>query len=270
MRRYKVHIILFILTVASTCFFGGPAYSLTIILILLGHEMGHYLTSRRYGVRATLPFFLPFPLPPFGTLGAVIRMESTVSSRKALFDTGVAGPLTSFILSIPAIIVGLKLSNVVPVSHIKEGGLRLADPLLFSFIQRFVLGEVSENYEILLHPIGFAGWVGLFVTSLNLLPIGQLDGGHIVYGIFGRKSRDIFLIATAAVAFITVFYNPGWILLYLLLILFGFRHPSPMDDQTPLDWKRKLLGGLIFLVFFLSFAPVPFPEEVEKIKQLFL
>src|SRR4030042_7139126 len=168
MRRYTLHIILFILTVASTCFFGGPAYSFAIILILLGHEMGHYLTSRRYGIRATLPFFLPFPLPPFGTLGAVIRMESTVSSRKVLFDTGVAGPFISLILSIPAIVIGLKLSRVVPTSPLKEGVLRLADPPLFSFIQRLVLGEVSENYEIFLNPIGFAGWVGLFVTSLNL------------------------------------------------------------------------------------------------------
>ena len=269
MRRYTLHIVLFILTVASTWFVGGPVYSFAVILILFGHEMGHYLMSRRYGIRATLPFFLPFPLPPFGTLGAVIRMESTVSSRKVLFDTGVAGPIISLILSIPAIIIGLKLSRVVPISHIKEGVLRLADPLLFSFIQRLVLGEVSENYEIFLHPIGFAGWVGLFVTSLNLLPIGQLDGGHIAYGLFGRRSRVIFLIAIAVMAFITVFYNPGWILLYLLLILFGFRHPSPMDDQTPLDWKRKLLGGFVFLAFFLSFTPAPFPEYVEEIEQLF-
>ena len=269
MRRYIIHIVLFILTVASTWFVGGPAYSFAIILILLGHEMGHYLVSRRYGINATLPFFLPLPLPPFGTFGAVIRMENTVSSRKALFDTGVAGPLISLLLSIPAIVIGLKLSKVVPVSPIKEGMLRLADPLLFSFIQRLVLGEISENYEIYLHPIGFAGWVGLFVTSLNLLPIGQLDGGHIAYGLFGRRSRAIFLIAIAVMAFITVFYNPGWFLLLILIILFGFRHPPPIDDITPLDWKRKLMGGVVFLAFLFSFTPAPFPEYVEEIKQLF-
>ena len=159
MRRYTIHIVLFILTVASTLIVGGPAYSFAIILILLGHEMGHYLTSRRYGIRATLPFFLPFPLPPFGTLGAVIRMESTVSTRKALFDTGVAGPLTSLLLSIPAIVIGLRLSEVLPASQIKEGALRLADPLLFSFIQRLVLGEISENYEILTPPHWIC-WMG--------------------------------------------------------------------------------------------------------------
>ena len=269
MRRYTIHVVLFILTVASTLIVGGPAYSFAIILILLGHEMGHYFISRRYGIRATLPFFLPFPLPPFGTLGAVIRMESTVSSRKALFDTGMAGPLTSFCLSIPAIAIGLKLSQLIPTSQVKGDVLRLADPLLFSFIQRLVLGAVSDKYEVMLHPIGFAGWVGLFVTALNLLPIGQLDGGHIVYGLFGRRSRTIYLIAIIAMSLITVFYNPGWFLLLILIILFGFRHPPPVDDVTPLDWRRKLLGGLIFLVFFLSFTPAPFPEYVEEIKQLF-
>jgi membrane-associated protease RseP (regulator of RpoE activity) len=196
-------------------------------------------------------------------------MESTVSSRRALFDTGIAGPLTSLVLSIPAIAIGLKLSKVVPVSHIKEGVLRLDDPLLFSIIQRLVLGEVSENYEVFLHPIGFAGWVGLFVTSLNLLPIGQLDGGHIAYGLFGRRSRIIYLIAIAVMAFITVFYNPGWFLLLILIIVFGFRHPPPIDDITPLDGKRKLMGGVVFLAFLLSFTPAPFPEYVEEIKQLF-
>ena len=267
MRRYIIHIVLFILTVASTLIVGGPAYSFGIILILLGHEMGHYFMSRRYGIKATLPFFLPFPLPPFGTLGAVIRMESTVSSRKALFDTGVAGPFTSLLLSIPAIVIGLRLSEVIPTSQIKEGALRLADPLLFSFIQRLVMGEVQQGYDILIHPIGYAGWVGLFVTALNLLPVGQLDGGHIAYALFGRKSRAIFLIAIAVMAFITVFYNPGWFLLLILIILFGFRHPAPLDDQTPLDGKRKFMGGLAFLAFLLSFTPAPFPQFVDEIKQ---
>jgi membrane-associated protease RseP (regulator of RpoE activity) len=267
MHRISIHIVLFILTVASTLMVGGPAYSITIILILLGHEMGHYCMSRRYGVRATLPYFLPFPFSPFGTLGAVIRMESTVSSRKTLFDTGAAGPFTSLILSIPAIAIGLRFSEVIPASQIKEGTIRLADPLLFSFIQNLVMGEVAKNHDILLHPIGYAGWVGLFVTALNLLPVGQLDGGHIAYALFGKKSRIIFFLAIAIMAFITVFENPGWILLLILFILFGFRHPAPLDDQTPLDGKRKLLGGIAFLFFFLSFTPSPFPQFAEEIKE---
>ena len=268
MHRNWIHILLFILTVASTLIVGGPAYSIAIILILLGHEMGHYFMSRRYGIRATLPYFLPFPFSPFGTLGAVIRMEGTITSRKSLFDTGVAGPFMSLLLSIPAIAIGLRFSEVIPTSQLKEGTILLADPLLFSIIQRLVMGEVPQNYDVMLHPIGYAGWVGLFVTALNLLPVGQLDGGHIAYALFGRKSRIIFFIAIAVMAYITIFHNPGWLLLLVLFILFGFRHPAPLDDQTPLDGKRKFMGGIAFLFFFLSFTPSPFPQLAEEIKKV--
>jgi membrane-associated protease RseP (regulator of RpoE activity) len=246
----------------------GLSYCIPIILILLGHEMGHYLMSRRYGIKATLPFFLPFPFPPFGTLGAVIRMGGTISSRKALFDMGVAGPFTSLLLSIPAIVIGLRLSTVIPIAHFTDGMI-LAEPPLFTLIQKLVFGEIPETHTVILHPIGYAGWVGLFVTALNLLPVGQLDGGHIAYSLFGRRSRAIFLIAIAVMAFITVFYNPGWFLLLILIILFGFRHPAPLDDQTPLDGKRKLMGGIAFLAFFLSFTPAPFPQFVDEFKQVF-
>ncbi|OGP93501.1 MAG: hypothetical protein A2156_11420 [Deltaproteobacteria bacterium RBG_16_48_10] len=239
------------------------------MLILLGHELGHYFMSRRHGIRATLPYFLPFPISPFGTLGAVIRMESMIPSRKALFDTGVAGPLMSLCLSIPATVIGLKLSKIVSISNLTDAYLRFSDPPLFSFLQRLVLGEIPEGYEIIVHPVGFAGWVGLFVTALNLLPIGQLDGGHIAYALFGRRSRIIYLTATAGMAFITVFYNPGWILLLTLFILFGFRHPSPIDDFTPLDGKRKLIGAIAFLAFFVSFTPAPFPDFVKEFRDTF-
>ncbi len=269
MRRSWINILLFILTVASTWLTGGPSYSIAIMLILLGHELGHYFMSRRHGIRATLPYFLPFPLSPFGTFGAVIRMESTTPSRKALFDTGIAGPLMSFCLSIPAILIGLKLSEIVPTSQLKEGTLRLADPSLFSFLERIVIGEVPKTSDIILHPIGYAGWVGLFVTALNLLPIGQLDGGHIAYALFGRRSRMIFVIAIAVMAFITVFYNPGWLILVILFIVFGFRHPAPMDDLTRLDGKRKLLGVIAFFAFLLSFTPVPFPDFVNELRETF-
>jgi len=283
--RHKIHVILFILTFASTfvtgglkkgdtgkfilSFVEGISYSMPVILILLGHEMGHYLMSRRYGIRATLPFFLPFPFSPFGTLGAVIRMESSIPSRKALFDVGVAGPLTSFILSIPAILIGLRLSNIIPASQIEPQANRLGAPLLFSLVQGLVIGKVPEGYDVILHPIGFAGWAGLFVTALNLLPVGQLDGGHVAYALFGKRSRLIFLIAIALMALITIFYYPGWILLLILFILFGLRHPAPLDDGTPLDRKRRILGGMTLLIFLLSFTPAPLPEVADEFRQLF-
>jgi membrane-associated protease RseP (regulator of RpoE activity) len=131
------------------------------------------------------------------------------------------------------------------------------------------MGEVPEAYDVMIHPIAYAGWVGLFVTALNLLPIGQLDGGHIAYALFGKKSRIVFLVAITVMAFITVFYNPGWLLLVILFIVFGFRHPTPMDDFTPLDWKRKLLGVIAFLAFFLSFTPTPFPDFVQELRDAF-
>lgn len=261
MRRYTLHIVLFILTVASTWVTWGPLYSIPIMLILLGHEMGHYFVSRRSGMKATLPFFLPLPLiSPFGTLGAVIRMEGTIPSRKSLFDTGIAGPLISFFLSIPAVVVGLNLSKVIPGSQIKGEMIRLADPLLFTIIQHLVMIDVPSNYEIVLHPIAYAGWVGLFVTALNLLPIGQLDGGHIAYALFGRKTRKISVIVVAATAFIFIFYSIAWFLLLILMILFGFKHPTPLDDQTPLGATRKLFGGMAFLILLLSFTLAPFPD----------
>jgi membrane-associated protease RseP (regulator of RpoE activity) len=284
-RRYKIHIILFILTFASTFVTGGLkkddtgnlilsigegiSYSMPVILILLGHEMGHYLMSRRYGIRATLPFFLPFPFSPFGTLGAVIRMESTIPSRKALFDVGAAGPLTSFVLSIPAILIGLRFSHIIPVSQLEPEANRLGAPLIFSLVQRLVMGEVPEGFDVILHPLGFAGWAGLFVTALNLLPVGQLDGGHVAYALFGRRSRLIFLIAIALMAFITIFYYPGWILLLILFVLFGLRHPAPLDDGTPLDGKRKVLGGIMLLIFLISFTPAPLPEVADEFRRLF-
>lgn len=269
MRRAWLHLLLFLLTIASTWITGGAGYSIAVILILLGHELGHYFMSRIYGIKATLPFFIPFPLPPFGTLGAVIRMGGVVSSRKALFDVGVAGPLMSLCLSIPAIAIGLMFSEVIPLSQIKGETIRLADPILFSLIQRSILGQIPDGHDVLIHPIGYAGWVGLFVTALNLLPVGQLDGGHILYALFGRRSRTLYFITLAVMTFITLFYNPGWVLLLVLIILFGFRHPAPLDDETPLDGRRKLLGGVMFLAFFLSFTPTPFPQFVEDFKDLF-
>jgi membrane-associated protease RseP (regulator of RpoE activity) len=261
MRRYTIHIVLFVLTVASTWLTWGPLYSVPIMLILLGHEMAHYFMSRRSGMRASLPFFLPLPfISPFGTLGAVIRMEGTVPSRKALFDTGIAGPLTSFFLSVPAAVIGLKLSKLIPASQIKGEMIRLADPLLFSLIQFLFMRDVPSHYEVVLHPIAYAGWVGLFVTALNLLPIGQLDGGHIAYALFGRNSRKISVIVVAVVAFIFIYYSIAWFLLLILMILFGFKHPTPLDDQTPLSTRRKLIGGIALFILILSFTLAPFPE----------
>lgn len=236
---------------------GGWAYALTIMAILLAHEMGHYLMCRKYQIPATLPYFVPFPLNPFGTMGAVIRMKGIMPNRKALFDIGIAGPMAGLVVTIPAIILGWYLPETDPMTKLQESNLILGNSILFRQLSFLIKGYVPESHDILSHPIAFAGWAGLFVTALNLLPIGQLDGGHIIYAMFGANSRNIFYASLAGFGVCTVFY-PSWAIMFLLLLVFGARHPSPFDDYTPLDRKRIVLGVLMMVIFLLSFTPKPF------------
>jgi len=254
-----LHIILFLLTIGSTFFVGGFLYSLAIMTILLCHEMGHYLMTRRYGVLSTLPFFIPFPMPPFGTFGAVIKMKGVILNKRALFDIGVAGPLAGFIVALPFIIIGIKLSKVKFVIK-SQSEMMLGNPLLFTILQGILVGDIPKGFDLVLHPLAYAGWVGLFVTALNLLPIGQLDGGHAVYAVFGEKSKWVFRIVIALLALLAVFYNPGWLTLVILLFIFGVRHPAPYDSKTGLNPTRKVVACIMLMIFILSFIPAPFPE----------
>ncbi len=253
-----VQALLFILTIASTYFVGGFSYSISIISILLAHEMGHYFMSRKYGIPTTLPYFIPFPLSPFGTFGAIIKMKGIIINKKALFDIGVAGPLSGFIVSVPFIILGIKLSKIQMISG-NIPYLQLGDPLIFKLLQKILIGDIPKGFDLVLHPFGYAGWVGLFVTALNLLPVGQLDGGHVIYAVFGEKSKWVFSITIAMLAILAIFYNPGWLTLVILLLIFGMRHPAPFDMETELDGGRKLVAFIIFIIFLLSFTPSPFP-----------
>jgi len=268
MRGKSVNILLFALTVVSTYLIGGGWYSLSLISILLAHEMGHFLMSRRYGVPASLPYFLPVPIPPFGTFGAIIKMKGRMRSRRALFDIGVAGPLMGLLISLPAIIIGLLLSKPVLLAQSQDHFFHLGDSLLFVVVEKLVLGDLPEGYDLFLHPVAYAGWVGLFVTALNLLPVGQLDGGHITYALFGRKSKIIFGLTMMLWMGISIFFYVGWTLMIVLVLLFGFRHPPPLDDTTPLDLKRKILGGVVLSLFILSFTPIPFTQAPGGIKDI--
>jgi membrane-associated protease RseP (regulator of RpoE activity) len=259
MRRLLLHILLFVFTVGSTVLVGGVWYCISIITILLAHELGHFFMSRHYHVPSTLPFFIPFP-NLFGTLGAIILMRGRIRSRRALFDIGATGPLVGFCLAVPAIVIGLRLSQAIPLAHVEGLSFRLGDSLLFSFLEWAIIGEIPEGTDIVLHPLAFAGWVGLFVTALNLMPIGQLDGGHIAYAVFGRRSRIVFFLAATAFGILGFFLFPAWLLPLFLILIFGFRHPPPSDDETELDGGRKLLAGVTFLVFILSFIPIPLPD----------
>ena len=232
----------------------GLAFSLTLMTILLAHELGHYLACRYYGIDASLPYFLPAPTP-IGTFGAFIRIRSPIYTRQALFDVGVAGPIAGFVMLLPALAIGIAYSKVVP-------GIGERGDLIFgvSAIQRAIEWLIFPGVpaaDICLHPVARAAWVGILATALNLLPIGQLDGGHILYSFVGPKHKvlsRIFVVALVALAFYTRFWS--WLVWAVLLFFFALRHPV-ICDVTKLDGRRVKLGLAALAIFLLTFTLVP-------------
>ncbi|MFQ5657627.1 MAG: site-2 protease family protein [Candidatus Methylomirabilales bacterium] len=240
-----------------TSLLAGLPFSFSLLSILGVHEMGHYFTARRYGVHVTLPYFIPAPPPMIlGTFGAFIKMKSPIIDRRSLFDIGIAGPLAGLLLAIPISIIGLTMSEIVPTRG--EVGLSLGSPLLFTFVQQVTLGPIPEGMDVLLHPVAFAGWIGFFVTALNLLPIGQLDGGHIAYALLGRQSEKLAFLTAIVLAFLGYYFWPGWYLWAFLAFMLGFKHPPPMNDVTPLDPGRRLLAFGAFILLLALLTPAPF------------
>jgi len=233
----------------------GIPFALALMGILLAHELGHYLVARKNGVNVTLPYFIPAP-SFIGTFGAFIKMRSPARDRRMLMDIGAAGPLVGVLVSIPILILGLSLSEVKKIEG--QMGTQLGDSLLLWLISRWVVGAIPPGYDVIIHPVGFAGWIGLLVTSLNLLPIGQLDGGHVVYALVGEKQKKISKIVFAGLLALGIFGWEGWLFWALLLWIMGFRHPPPLEWWIPLDRKRKVLGWVTLAVFALTFIPVPF------------
>jgi membrane-associated protease RseP (regulator of RpoE activity) len=277
--RLRVHLILFLATVATTIMAGaiqqgvnpltnpgllyrGIPFSFTLLLILGAHEMGHYVVSRRHHLDCSLPYFLPAPPFPFivGTFGAFIRIRSPIQDKRALLDVGCSGPLVGVIVSIPVLMAGLKLS-AIKVAPSGVGGLILGEPLLFKFINWLVMGPLPPDHHVLLHPVAFAGWIGLLVTALNLLPVGQLDGGHVAYALFPTHHLTISLACLGGLVVFGVLAWQGWLIWAMLLTLLGFRHPPPSHYWIPLDRRRKILGVVTIMVFMVTFTPVPFVLE---------
>ena len=293
--RYWVHVLLFLVTLAFTTVVGGLHYisflsdfgarafateellsyiwpqglwySATLLLILGAHEMGHYLACRYHRVDATLPYFLPAPLPLTGTIGAFIRIREAFPNRRILFDIGVAGPLAGFAVLVPALFAGLAMSTLARLPA-DFSGFALGEPLLFQIAARIVWGAVPDGYSINMHPMVFAAWFGLFATALNLMPFGQLDGGHISYAALGRRSTIVSLL-TIAVAVGLTLNSSSWtvvtVMMILMLFAFGARHPSVIDETIELDPQRRAVALLSAVVFVLCFTPVPI-EPLELLR----
>ncbi len=307
--KTSTNVLLFVLTVVSVLFAGaaysydGPApqdfwgqvwvllthlwvgwpFAASLLGILLAHEFGHYFVGRARGAAVSLPYFIPFPLPPLGTMGAFIQMKEPPKNRRALFDLGIAGPLAGLVVAVPLLLYGLSLSHLATIEDVPgnfvEGNSLLyllakylvfgkllpappdlsGMPLVLHWISFFFVGRPSPlgSTDVFVHPVAWAGWAGLLVTFLNLIPAGQLDGGHVVYTVFGKRVERAWAVILAATLLLGIFWA-GWWLWAGLIFLFGRTHAEPLDQITPLGTRRKLLAVLMLAVFLLVLTPVPF------------
>ena len=235
---------------------NGIPFAATLLGILVTHEFGHYLLSRIHRVPASLPLFIPGPPHFIGTFGAVIRMRSAIMNRRALFDIGVAGPIAGFIAAVVAIIIGLSLSHIVPRSQ--TYGLQLGEPLLLQWFGWLMFGPIPPTHDIVLHPIAFAAWFGFFVTAINLLPLGQLDGGHVAFAVLGHRQRSLALGTIPILIYLGLTGWPGWILWVGLASLVGIAHPPVIDPDIVLGKHRRWVAWAALAIFIVTFAPVPF------------
>ncbi|EEB73316.1 site-2 protease family protein [Thermococcus sp. AM4] len=283
----KVGIALFILTLLSTLWAGyvlaiqyiatldqlglpgyrnpyviAVAFSLSVLAILGTHEMGHKIAATMHNVKATFPYFIPFP-NLLGTLGAVIRVKSPVPTRNAAIDLGVSGPLAGILVAIPVTIIGLRLSPVVPASLVPSSGkgLYLGTNLFFTILEKLILSEnvAGGDYVVFLHPVAIAGWVGILVTFLNLIPAAQLDGGHIARAFMSERLHRYFTIGIGLTLILMSYLWSGW-MIWGLLVLFigGSGNPGALDEVSPISWSRKALAILALIIFVLTATPVPF------------
>lgn len=233
----------------------GLPFSVAILSILLAHEMGHYLTCRYYGISATLPYFIPFP-SLIGTLGAFIRIRSPFLDRASLLEVGVAGPIAGFVVAIPVLAVALTQSRYGSIEP-EAGLIVFGEPIAYRIISSLVGVTPPDGQDLFLHPVGLAAWFGFFLTALNLLPVGQLDGGHIAYALFGRFHKRISQILIFLLFPMGVFLWPGWFVWIFALALLGTRHPPTLDDALPLGKRQILLGWIAIGMLVVCFTPVP-------------
>lgn len=237
---------------------SGLLYMAAVMGILLAHEMGHFLQAVRYRVPASLPFFIPMPFPPIGTMGAVIGMQGSQANRKELFDIGLSGPLAGLVLAIPITILGVMWSQVVPASPVPSGQYTLQAPLLMSYVMEWFHPNRPPHTYLDTHPFAMAGWVGLLITGLNMLPVSQLDGGHVAYALFGRNAHLLArAVMLGAIAFIVIAGAYNWMLMVFLVMAMGTDHPPTQNDHVPLGWWRYALGLASLSISVFCLAPIP-------------
>jgi membrane-associated protease RseP (regulator of RpoE activity) len=273
--RHWVNVVLFLATVATVMLGGalmegydpladpptavlrGLPFACALLGILVTHEGAHFVAARVHGVRASLPYFIPVPFISIGTFGAVIKMESPIKDRKALLDVGLAGPLAGLAVSLVVLVMGLRMSEVM--TWLPQAPLMpLGTGLLVDWITQAVLGPLADYQVVVLHPIALAGWFGIFITFINLIPVSQLDGGHTGYAFFGPAHRFVAILVFAGMLVLGLFSQWWFLWAILVFALGGLRHPPPLNDITPLDNKRKALAIFSFVLLFLLGTPRPF------------
>jgi membrane-associated protease RseP (regulator of RpoE activity) len=275
--RKWLPLFLFVATCFSTCFaytvfiggipasgptlstlFPGLKYSAAVLSILMAHEMGHYLAARFHRVPASLPYFIPMPISPLGTMGAVIVQGRGVADRRQMFDIAIAGPLAGLVLALPAAWYGMAETQTLTIPPTAGNVMVFGDPIIMQWMKEYFHGPMAANQDVMLTPLLMAGWVGIFVTALNLIPIGQLDGGHILYCLIGRRAHRVALgLLLFAVGWMVYTSSPNYILLIVLLFVFGPKHPPTANDAVPLGPLRVALGWLTLAFIVIGFTPNP-------------
>ncbi len=284
--RWWLHLLLFLATLLSTSLIGavswvgvppevarlgvaralidprlyaaGFPFSLPLMTILLCHELGHYLAARRHGLTATPPFFIPFPVPlfPIGTLGAVIRIKDPIRNRRQLVEVGAAGPIAGFLALLPFLAYGIAHSDAGPSLPDVPGSVEFAEPLVYNLLELVIHGPLAQGTTLYLHPAGMAAWWGLAITLLNMLPFGQLDGGHVSYALFGGWHRRLAW-PLVGVLVALCFAWPGWLLWVVVILIMRPQHPPLWDEDLPLGAGHRLLGCAALAIFALCWMTVP-------------
>jgi membrane-associated protease RseP (regulator of RpoE activity) len=267
-REYGRQAVLFVLTALSIYLSGGPLLALGLLSILIAHEMGHYVACRLYGVDATLPFFIPFPTV-VGTLGAFIRIRGPIPHRRALFDIGIAGPLAGFVVCLPVLVLGVLEATWAPITNGGEGPNYFGEPLLFQWAVLLLRGQAPEGMTLAIGPLGLAAWFGLLVTALNMMPVGQLDGGHVAYSLWPRHAHAVSRVGLV-VCLLLLYLRPTWLVWTILLWLLGRRpHPPTLANTLPTGRARLYIGLLGFAVFAVCFTPNPVLISWNDVRELF-